>query len=239
MKRFSVMLMLFAFCLTISAQTVDEIVEKNIAAHGGLEKIKAVKSMMITGKSLLQGIEVPTVIKIKRPNMVRLEMSLQGNEIVQAYDGTTGWQIMPFMGTKEPQKLSAEELESIKDQADIDGELVDYKEKGHKVELVGKEELDGSPVYKLKLTKKSGETSYIYIDAESHLEIKQTSSQSFQGNKLEVDSYFSDYKEVNGLVLPHAIEQKVGGNTMMQMKVNKYELNVDLSDSIFKMPTGK
>ncbi len=240
LKKISLMFLLTILCAAYaSAQTVDEVISKNLAARGGLDKIKAIKSIKTTGKMMMQGMEVPAVVQMKRPNAIRMEMSFQGKSIVQAFDGTTGWSVMPFAGSLDPQKMSEEEVSQMRDDADIDGPLVDYKEKGNTVELMGKEDLEGSPAFKLKVTKKSGDVTYIYIDAESYLEVKSVSKRKIQGNEMEIETYTSDYKNVGGLMFPHAIEQKVRGNTMMHVVVEKTELDLPIEDSTFKMPSAK
>lgn len=240
LKKVSLIFLLAIVCaVSASAQTVDEIISKNLTARGGLDKIKAVKSIKTSGKILMQGMELPIVVQVKRPNAIRMEMSFQGKSIVQAFDGSTGWSIMPFAGSSDPQKMSEEEVSQMKDDADIDGPLVDYKEKGYSVELIGKEDLEGSPAFKLKVTKKSGDVSYIYIDAESYLEVKSTSKRKIQGNEMEIETYTSDYKSVGGLMFPYTIEQKVRGNTMTQSVLEKVELDAPMEDTIFRMPSSK
>jgi len=225
------------FCVQASAQTVDELINKNIEARGGLEKLKAVKTMRMTGKMIMQGMEVPVTMQMKRPNLMRMEMTFQGRTMVMAYDGVTAWWIMPFTGSSEPEKVPEDQAKNLQDQADFDGALVDYKEKGHTVELIGKEDMEGTPVYKLKLTKKNGDIQYIYLDAENFLELKTTGKRKVQGAEIEGESYISDYKSVSGLMIPHAIETKAKGQPFSQtIKFDKVELDVPLDDSIFKMP---
>ncbi|MEW6731747.1 MAG: hypothetical protein AB1489_10500 [Acidobacteriota bacterium] len=222
--------------LSVSAQSLDEIINKNIQARGGLDKLKAVKSMKFTGKIRFQGLEAPLTLQFKRPNNARLEIVVQGKTIVQAYDGDTGWAIVPFTGSSDPEKMSEDDLKEIQEQADFDGPLIDYKAKGHTVELVGKEDLEGTSVYKLKVTLKTGDVRYLFIDAENYLELKTTSKQKRQGTEFEVDSYLGDYKEVNGILIPHAIENKTQGRVISQFTLEKIETNVAIEDTIFKMP---
>ena len=227
-----------AFCLEASAQTVDDIIKKNIEAHGGLQKIKAIKSVKVTGKVLPSNIgqDIPIVIQQKRPNFVREDFTFQGKTQTRAYDGTTGWKIDPFQGSSEPEKVAGEELKDIQEQSDMDGSMVDYKEKGNTVELIGKEDLEGTPVYKIKLTLKNGDVRYIYIDAENYLELKTTSKRQTPGGEVELDNYMSNYKPVNGVLIAHSIENKVKGQTVSQITFDKVEMDVPIDDSIFKMP---
>lgn len=224
------------FCRPAGAQTADELVSKNIKARGGMEKIKAVKSMKITAKVILQGIEAPMTIQSKRPHFLRSEFTLQGQTLVQAFDGTTAWAIMPFNGSNQPQAMSEQEAKEVKTQADLDGPLVDYKQKGHKLEFIGKEGQEGAPVYKLKLTRKDGETLTIYLDGKTFLESRQASRRKQQGEEVEIENYFSDYKPVNGLMIPHTMESKVKNQTIAQIVLTKVETDTPVDEALFKMP---
>ncbi|MBK7991954.1 MAG: hypothetical protein IPK14_00670 [Blastocatellia bacterium] len=236
-KLFLFTLILFCFSLTTQAQTVDEIISKNIQARGGSEKLKAVKTIKQTGILVQQGQELPVVIQVKRPNNARFEISIQSQQIILAYDGQTAWGISPFLGTKDAQKLPEEQAKDVVDLADVDGLLVDYKEKGHKIEFVGKEDLEGSPAYKLKITKKNGDVVYSYIDVANSLEIKTAAKQTTPQGELEVETYQSDYKSVEGVLFSHSVESKTQGQTILQVKINKTEVNLDIDDNLFKIPT--
>lgn len=241
-KTFAWLLVAGLAGVAVSAQTADELIEKSIQASGGREKIEAVKSARMTGKmSMGQGMEAPMVIETVEPNKIRMEMTFQGMTMIQAYDGKTGWQVQPFMGKTEPEPMSEQELKAMEDQADDMDLLTKYKEKGHTVELVGKEELEGSPVYKLKLTKKNGDVLNLFLDAETYLLVKQTGKTKMQGQEVETETSLSDYKEVGGVLYPHSIQTKVpsmpGG--LMAMTFEKIEPNPDIPASRFDMPPKK
>src|SRR5260370_136735 len=119
-------------------QTADELIEKNIKAHGGADKMKALKSVRMTGTMKMGPMEAPFTISKSRPEAVRIDFTVQGMTGTQAYDGTTGWAVMPFMGKKDAEKMSDDQVKDIKDEADFDGPMVDYKAKGNKVEYLGK-----------------------------------------------------------------------------------------------------
>ena len=225
----------------VAAQTVDEIIAKNIEARGGLDKIKAIRSARVTGRMTVgPGVEAPFVWKWKRPTMFRLEFIIQGMTGVQAYDGKTGWLVMPFMGKTEPEAMSEEDLKQVDDQADFEGPLVDYKTKGHAIELVGKEPVEGTEAWKLKVTRKSGDVSFIWLDSEAFLEIKEEGKRKARGQEMEFESTSSDYKEVGGVLFPHSIESKPKGAPEGQvMTLDKIELNVDFQETDFKMPEVK
>lgn len=223
-----------------SAQTVDELIAKNIEAKGGMAKLKAVTSTRATGKMIGgPGMEFPFVMMNKRPNNFRMEFSVQGMTGMQVYDGTTAWMSMPFMGKKEPEVMPAEEAKEFAEQADFDGPLVDYKTKGHTVELVGREQVEGADAYKLKLTMKGGSIRNIYLDAETFLEIKMESKRTIRGTEVEGESYLSDYKEVGGMMMPHVMENGTKGSPQRQkIMIEKIELNAAIADSLFAMPAG-
>ena len=163
-----------------------------------------------------------------------LEFTVQGTTGVQAYDGTTGWMLMPFMGKGDPEKMEDEDLKDVAETADFDGPLVDYKSKGHTVELVGKEQVAGADVYKLKLTKKGGEISYVFLDAESSLEIKTSGTRAVRGEAHDFETSSSDYKEVSGVLFPFSQEMRAQGAPAGQvMTIEKIELNTDESAERF------
>jgi len=233
------------FCRAIPAsadelKTADEVIARHIEAMGGREKLDAVKSVKMSGKMAMQGgMEAPLTIEFKKPNKVRIEFTLQGMTGVQAFDGKTGWFVMPFAGRTDPEKMSPDQVKRIEDQADFEGPLVDYKKKGHKVELIGKDEVEGADVYKLKVTKKSADVEYHYLDAEFFLTIQIKGKYKFQGTEMEYEVVIGDYKEVDGLMLPHSLEQRMGGMGGNTMTFDKMEFNVKIPDERFVMPEIK
>jgi outer membrane lipoprotein-sorting protein len=220
----------------LAAESVDDIINNVIKAMGGLEKIKAVKTAVIDGRTYQGAMEIPIMIKIKKPNKIRIEVIIQGQTMVQAYDGSVGWQIIPFLGTTEPENSPEEETKMLKMQADLDGPIVDYKEKGNKVELMGEEDMEGNKVYKLKLTMKEGDVHYIYIDKESYVPLKRSMSIKKGDSEIIVESIFSDYKSVEGVLIPFTTENKVGGQLTGSFVIGEIKFNVDLDDSIFTKP---
>lgn len=225
------------FCVRASAQTVDELIKKTIDAQGGAERLKAVKSLKVTGKIIQQGIEIPITLQQKRPAMVRVDVTFQGKTQTSAYDGEAGWKTNPFQGSPDPEKIAGDELKELQEQSDMDGPLVDYKAKGHKVELIGKEDMEGTPVYKLKLTLKNGDVRNIYIDAENSLALKVNLKRKTPGGEVDADQYVGNYKQVNGLMMAFSIETKISGQTVNQIAFDKVEMDVPIDDSVFKMPT--
>jgi len=220
------------------AQTVDEIIAKNLAAKGGLAKIKAVQSITITGTMDNGGLQLTVVQIWKRPNKLRTELSLPGFTAVQAYDGQTGWQVNPMYGESGPASLIGSHLKEIQEEADIDGPLVDYKLKGHKVELIGNETIDATDTYHLRITLKDGSVSDVYLDAGSFLEIKERRKSIHPGPERTRETIFGDYKQVQGMVLPFSIDAHDLGfdGPGRKMLVEKVEFDVPIDDAQFKIP---
>jgi outer membrane lipoprotein-sorting protein len=225
-----------------SAETLEEILAKNLEARGGEDAILAVQSTRSTGTMRIGGsaagaLEVPFTAEFKRPNKVRIEFTMQGMTAVQAYDGEVGWAIMPFLGKTEPEEMAEDQLKEIKDEAELEGPLVNYRAKGHTVELVGEEEVDGTPAYKLKVTKANGDVDYLYLDKEYFVEFKAEAKREIQGNEVEVSTVIGDYKEVDGLLFPHSMEISYGGGPAAQViTISSIELGVDIPDDRFAMP---
>jgi outer membrane lipoprotein-sorting protein len=224
----------------VQAQTADEIIAKNIEARGGKDKIKSVQSIRMTGKIAMgQGMEAPISMEVARPNKLRMEFTMQGMTGIQAYDGKTGWSVMPFLGKKDPETMSADEIKQTEDQADLDGVLVDYKEKGHQIEYAGKEDVEGTPAHKLKVTKKNGDVVMVYIDAESYMNIKEAGKINIRGQEIENEVTFSDFKPVEGVVFPFSLEQKPkGAPAGTVITISKIEVNPTLDASRFSMPAA-
>src|ERR1700682_4395990 len=224
----------------VSAQTVDEVIAKNIQAHGGMEKIKAVKTIRITGKFTQGSFRAAFAQENKRPDKVREEAIIQGLAGVQASDGKIGWQISPFGGRRDPELLSQDDLKTLQLDADIDGPLVDYKEKGHKAELVGHDSVEGTDCFKIKLSMKNGDVRYYYLDADSYLELKLEIQTTIRGTLQENELYYGDYEQVNGILYPFAVEQaQKGSASSAQISVEKIEQNIPLEDAHFSMPVSK
>jgi outer membrane lipoprotein-sorting protein len=239
--------MLLALCavalLTVSAfgQTTDELLEKSFKAMGGKDKLKALQSVRMTGKMKMGPMEAPFTITKARPSDSRMDFTIQGMTGTQAYDGTTGWMLMPFGGNKDPQKLTEDMLKDARSDADFDGPTFDYKAKGNKVEYVGKEDVEGTPAYKLHVTTKDGKESNIYLDAETYLVLRSESTRNVQGQELEMETSIGDYKTVDGLTFPYSMESHVKGKEKMggqSITIEKIELNPKVDMTIFAMPAA-
>jgi Outer membrane lipoprotein-sorting protein len=219
------------------AQSVDEIISKNLEAHGGLEKIQAIKTMRSSGKVSFGGFQARFLQENQRPDKVREETIVQGLAQVQAYDGKTGWQINPFQGRKDAERLSADDFKSLEEDSDIDGPLVDYKSKGHTAQLLGHDSVEGTDCYKVKLTLKNGDVRIYFFDADSFLELKVESQNVIRGTVQYSETFYGDYEQVNGIYFPFEYQQgQKGSPDRAKFTVEKIEINVPLADSLFSMP---
>jgi len=219
--------------------TVDQLVAKNVEAKGGAEAVHALQSVKMTGKLLVnQGqIEVAYAETRKRPNAMRSEFTLQGMTAVNAFDGNEGWKISPFQGRKDPEKMSADDVKALVEDSEIDGPLVDWQQKGSKVEYLGTEDVDGTPAYKLKVTRKNGDVTFVYLDPDHFLEIRTLTQREEHGARVEVETDLSDYEKVNGVFIPFSVEAGRKGDPDKQKTIiEKVDGNVSIDDAIFKFP---
>lgn len=218
---------------------VDEIVDSNLAARGGKERIQALQSFRATGMANASGGRVARVVQeIKRPGLYRLEFSSQGTVAVFAHDGEVGWQVAPLQGIFEPEIVRPEhDSEAGVDERDIEGPLVNWREKGHQVELVGRESLPGGEAHKLRVTLADGLVRHEYVDVVTHLVVRTDKPEIIRGNSVQLEVSFSDFKEVDGLMFPHLIETHVKDRPeFIRIVVETVELNPDLDDERFKFP---
>ena len=223
------------------AQTVDEIIARNTAAKGGAAKLKAIKTLRVTGTvTLAPGVDAPIVLELQRATGMRMDITFQGLTLSQGYDGARAWVLNPLETGNVPKAMSADESKAAAEQVDIDGPLIDYKAKGNTVELVGREKVGDVDTFKIKVTTKQGTVRTFYIETERFLEVKEESKRIEGGAEVEQDTLFGDYKEVGGLVFAHLIDggQK-GSSERQKIVVGKIEINPPLDVSRFRMPSAK
>lgn len=229
---------LFCCAVSLSAQTVDEIIAKNIQAHGGTANLKAVQSMRVTGSFEVSEFQASFTQVFKRPMKVRLDATVNGLTLTQAYDGQNGWQIVPFTGNNNPEPMAGDDLKRIREEADFDGPLLDYNKKGNTVEFVGKEKTDGTDTYHLKVTLKGGDVRNLYIDSNTFLTAKTLFKTTVQGTEVELETKFADFRDVQGVKIPFSIEQHAVDGQIPAQKISfqKVDVNTTVEDSLFKMP---
>src|SRR5881296_3666955 len=235
-----VLLLLTATTLR-AQQSVDDIVAKYAQRIGGRERIHAIQSLRRTGKFYGGGgFEAKVQNESKRPNRIREEFNFGGMTGVTAYDGKNGWKIEPWQGKKDPEPLGEDETKGIVEDAEFDDPLLNYREEGNKVELLGTDQVEGTDVYKVKVTLASnGDVRTYYLDADSGVPIKYEVMRTVRGAEREFEVELGDYKEVNGVLFPFAIAIGSKGSSSAnkaQYALDRIEANVALDDSRFTKP---
>jgi outer membrane lipoprotein-sorting protein len=237
-KSIFISLMVLLVATSVStAQDLDKILDNHFETIGQKELLD-VKTIQATGKAVMMGMESPFEMVGKRPNKVRITIEFQGAQIIQAYDGETAWMVNPMMGSADPIDMTGPEADGMIESSDMDGQLWNYKEKGHQLELEGTEEVDGAEAYVLKLTKKNGNIDYYYLETESYLILKMKSKTMMNGSETESETLLSNYQEIDGYIMAFTIEQKVGGQTAITIMMDDVKSNVSLEDSIFSKPAN-
>ena len=230
MKRLFLSLLVLASAFTVKAQTADEVIAKHIAAIGGADNWKKVNSMKMEGVLQVQGTDVSVTVTILHGKGMRQDISVMGMTGYEIVTPTEGWDFMPFQGQTEPEAKTPEELAEAQDQLDAQGELIDYAAKGHKVELIGKEDVEGTECFKLKVTKKGGSVSTLYIDPKNFYIIQAKSVQKANGQEMEVTTSFSNYEKLpEGIVVAKSMTLPFG-----EMNISKVTVNGAVDETFFK-----
>jgi len=238
-----------------------DVVDRNVAARGGLQAWRAVHTLSMAGKLDAGGnnrptlpvpgtkrsgaqmpkprpaeeAQLPFVMELKRPRKSRLEVQFNGQTAIQVFDGSNGWKLRPFLNRHQVEPYTAEELKATALQADLDGPLVDYAAKGTKVALEGIEKLGESDAYKLNLTFKNGKSQHVWIDAKTFLEVKMEGTpRRLDGKYHAVATYLRDYRPVNEIMVPYLLETVVDGVSQVEkIHIDTVEVNPKLDDSLF------
>jgi outer membrane lipoprotein-sorting protein len=243
---------LVAAALPALAQTptVDELLARNLESRGGAEKLKAISTRKVTGTVTVhvtlppgapqqaegapRTMEMPIQVWAKRPNLMKQEMRMQDQRIVTAFDGQQAWAIIPGVGTSA-QLVQGVQAELIRDQAQFDGPLAYARQRGDKIEVLGKEEVDGTTAWKLAITH-DDKTTTMYLDDKTALERRVAASVSQGSTQLLFESLIFDYQAVDGIMVPRRVQTRVGGQTQATVNIESVEFNVPIDDSEFKMP---
>ena len=232
-NTFLSLLLAFAAVTFISAQDLDKILDKHFEAIGQ-KNLDEVKTMKATGKLLTMGMEGPFTMIYKRPGKVRMTIEIQGMEIVQAFDGETAWMMNPMMGATQPMVVTGAQAEPLRESADMDGQLWNYKEKGHQVELTGTEEVNGKEAYVLRLTKSNGNVDRYFINKETYMIDRVLSSANMNGMDMEVETILSDYRDVKGYMMPFRTLQSFGGQQGNTILFDEVKVNEKVDDAVFQ-----
>ncbi len=231
-------LFLCGFAPASYGQTATAVVAKVFAARGGLDKIRALKAQRVSGTiSFGTDASGPFVVELKRPLKMHMTLAVQNLTMVRVYDGKTGWANNPFAGKMIPDTMTDEDLKNIAEESDFDGPLVDYKRKGNLIALVGKDKVGDKDAWRVKLTTKNGDIRYYLFDTSSFLLLKWEGKRHFEGKELPIESYFRDYRDVNGLKFAFEIASGASATDLSQkIIIDKIELNPQIGDTEFAKP---
>jgi hypothetical protein len=221
-----------------NARAVDELVTRNIAARGGAEAWRSVSSLRLTGRmDLGHEMVVPYVLEQKRPDKMCLEFVFDGETAVHCTDGNSGWKVVPFRGRTTPEPMTGAELRETADSADLYGLLFDYAARGHVVELLGHEPVEGRDTFKLKVTLPRGGVRWLYLDAETALEVKLEALRTLGRRERRVETYYHDWQPAEGLLIPRRQETSTEGDTESHfLTVESVSVNPPLEDARFMIP---
>jgi outer membrane lipoprotein-sorting protein len=236
MKR---LFLIAALLITVAAQaqTADEIITKHIEARGGADKFAALKSVKMEATLAVAGIEAPTKIAIINGRAHRMDVSAMGNEITTVIDGATGWGINPMGGSGKPEAISADQLKGTSTQTDVSGGLLNYKEKGNTVELLGSEKINTGDAFKIKLTLKDGSAITHYFDAKTFYLVQTKAKMNVGGQEFDADVLYAGHKAVDGIVFPTT--QEITNHPQFGSMIStftKIETNPTIDEAIFVMP---
>lgn len=219
----------------VMSQSLDDILKEHFTAIGQDNLLK-VNTQKLTGKMIQGGIEIPFIQMAKRPDKIRVEGTFQGLTFIQTFNGKEGWSLNPFAGVTDPQPMSDDDLKGMHYQADMDGMLWNWNEKGYTVAFDGKEDMEGTYCYKIKLDTKEGDSFTYYIDTDSYLMLRSNSKVKRMGNEMESDTYYSNYMMTEGMAVPAKIETKMKDQLMGTLVIETVELNTELDDALFEKP---
>lgn len=218
------------------AMDVDELIGNALQAQGGVKAMQAIKTQKATGKFLTQGMEIPYTMIQERPNRMRIDASVMGMTITQCFDGTGGWSINPMTGSTDPQPMGETEVKSFSLQADMDGPLMNWADKGYTAEYLGQEDVEGTPAYHLRLDTKKDIVMDFYFDADSYLLLKQNIKMKVDQGEFETQNYPSDYRQQDGLTIPFNVETRRGDQVLNTIVVETLEPGVAVDETLFAMP---
>jgi hypothetical protein len=222
------------------AETLDDVLSRHYEAIGGLDAWRAVETCRWNGRMVMPaGVEAPFSMTFARPLKARLEITIQDMTGTQVYDGETAWAQLPFAGSSEPVVMPEDQAQLMREQADLDGPLVDWQEKGHQLELVGKETTGGAEAYHVRAELAGGTVRDFFIDAETSLLVRQEATVMVQGEPMEIETIFSDHRKVGDIVVAHTIESKPKEAPSGQvLKIDSIDIGIEIAEDFFDMPSA-
>jgi hypothetical protein len=232
MKKLVFVLGGFLLAVAINAQSLEEIV-KTYSTAMKYDKLAGVNSIKITGKMSAMGMEMPMVMFMKNPNKVKVVISFNGQEMVSVFDGEKGYTISPMTGSSDPVELTGDQLAQIQEKSAFKNELLNYFKKGQ-LTLEGQENVNDKPAFKLKANVGTSPI-YMFLDKASYMLVKTSSTVDQMGTSMNVDSYMTDYVDIDGVVMPKKTTAMANGMEAGVITFDKVEVNIPMEDSVFKV----
>ena len=220
--------------------TIAQVLARVYTARGGLLRLRALQSQRVSGTiSFGNDASGPFFVEFRRPLKMHMELTVQNQTVIRIFDGKEGWANNPVTGKIHPEPMSEEDLKNITDEADFEGPLVDYRKKGNKLELVGKDKVEDKDVWRVQLTTKAGDVRYYLFDATTFLLLKWEGKRQVQGKETPIQSYYRDYREVGGMKFAFAIDSGSSPTDLTQkIIIEKIELNPQVPESQFAKPAA-
>jgi hypothetical protein len=221
-------------------RVVDDLISRNAAARGGADAWRAVTTLRLAGEmDLGQKLHVPYVLEQKRPGKMCLEFEFNEKTALQCVNGKNGWKQLPFMGRAAPEAMTEAEMQEIAGTVDPEGLLLDSYERGFYVELVGHETVDGRSTSKLQVTLPSGSVRWVYLDDKTALEVKLEAMRKLRGRERLMETTYSDWASVDGLLIPRRQETRYHGEAESHfITVENVSVNPPIDDQRFAMPAS-
>ncbi len=245
-KSAVVLVALIGVLAAVPARAIDadQLIAKHLEARGGAEALRALKSVHRQGHLIIPGanFDISASTLVVRGSGVRAEFSLQGLVFINAFDGKDAWKVDPSEGRKDPERMSADEAKPLLLQSDIDSPLLDYRTKGHSVEYLGLDDVDGTPTHKLRLHLKSGDEVVYYIDPDTYMIIRDVQKQLVRGAEQETETDYGEYEKVGGVYVPMTEDsgpKNSASSQKQQLVFDTAEVNNAADPAQFAFPVHK
>jgi len=232
MKKLFLAIVLLLAVVAVNAQSLEDIVKKYSAATKQ-DKLASLKTMKITGKMSMMGMEMPVTMWMKNPNKIKTVSSINGQDIISVFDGVKGYQINPMTGSSTPVEMTPDQVTQTLNSNYFQNSVENYLKKGQ-LAMAGDENVNNKPAYKLKATIEGGNVVYLSIDKATNLLVKSSTSVNQGGMSITVDSFLNDYKETNGVLLPMRTVSSAQGMEFT-ITFDKVEVDIPIDDSTFKV----
>lgn len=229
MKKLPFIILALFFSISINSQTVEEVIKYHIEAKGGIEKWQELKSFVMQCNSEMRGAEFPVKITIKQNFGFRFDMQIMGMDCYMVIGPKGGFSFFPIQGQSEPSSMPDDQYKSMKEKMDIQGDFINYEEKGTKFVLEEREKVDDQECYVLNCIRKDASQVKYYINSKTYLVVKEIQKTTVEGEEKDISIKYGDYKNIDGYVLPMSMTNPMGGD----MKIEKYIINSDISDNMF------